>query len=159
VLAELGVTASVQPLFDRWWGGPGGLYEQRLGDRHRGMNPFAAMHAAGVTLALGSDSPVTPVAPWQAVRAAGHHHDPAQRLPAQAALDAHARGGWAAARLEGGTLEPGAPADLAVWDVTTLERALDPEADVPRCLLTLVGGRIAHDPDDLAQRDRGGSRA
>ncbi len=161
VLAELGVTASVQPLFDGWWGGAGGLYDQRLGDRHRGMNPFATMRAAGVTLAFGSDSPVTPVAPWRAVRAAVHHHDHEQRLPAAAALEAHTRGGWSAARAEGGTLEAGAPADLAVWDVANLAEALDATAEVPRCLLTVVAGHVAHgDPDDLlADRTPGGGRA
>jgi predicted amidohydrolase YtcJ len=150
VLADLGVAASVQPLFDGWWGGAGRLYDQRLGARHRGMNPFATMHEEGVVLAFGSDSPVTPVAPWLAVRAAVHHTDPQQGVSAATALDAHTKGGWAAARLDGGTLEPGAPADVAVWDVTALDTALDPSADAPRCLLTLVGGRAAHgDPHHL----------
>ena len=159
VLAELGVTASVQPLFDGWWGGAGRLYDQRLGVRHRGMNPFSTLHDAGVTLAFGSDSPVTPVAPWEAVRAAVCHSDPGQRLPTGVALDAHTRGGWAAARLTGGTIEPGAPADVAVWDVSSLEDALDPAADLPRCLLTVVDGRVAHgDPADLRHADPGGSR-
>ena len=157
VLAALGVTASVQPLFDGWWGGAGRLYDQRLSDRHRGMNPFATMHEAGVTLAFGSDSPVTPVSPWAAVRAAVHHSDPAQRLSATAALDAHTRGGWSAARRDGGTLEVGAPADLAVWDVTTVERALDTTAAEPRCVLTVVAGRVAAgDSHDL--RPGGASR-
>ena len=30
-MADLGVTASMQPMFDGLWGGPGGMYEQRLG--------------------------------------------------------------------------------------------------------------------------------
>ncbi len=30
-LARLGVSASMQPMFDGLWGGPGGMYEQRLG--------------------------------------------------------------------------------------------------------------------------------
>src|SRR6185437_13691782 len=43
-LAELGVVASVQPVFDAWWGGPSGMYVERLGaERARGMNPFAAL--------------------------------------------------------------------------------------------------------------------
>lgn len=63
VLVDLGVHASVQPVFDAWWGGTQGLYAQRLGtDRARGMNRFATMASAGVPLALGSDSPVTPFA-------------------------------------------------------------------------------------------------
>ena len=148
VLARLGVSASVQPLFDDWWGGPGRLYHQRLGDRHRGMNPFATLHAAGVTTAFGSDSPVTPIAPWQAVRAAVRHSDPEQSLSAAAALEAHTRGGWSAARLDGGTVEDGAPADLAVWDVADLDRAIDPAAVLPRCLLTVVAGAVAHDALD-----------
>ena len=155
VLAELGVTASVQPLFDGWWGGEGRLYDQRLGSRHRGMNPFATMHRAGVTLAFGSDSPVTPVAPWAAVRAAVGHSDPGQSLSAAAALTAHTGGGWAAARADGGTVEAGAPADLAVWDVADLDPALDPHRDLPTCLLTVVAGRPAHgDPHELR---RGGT--
>jgi predicted amidohydrolase YtcJ len=157
VLADLGVVASVQPLFDGWWGGAGRLYDQRLGGRHRGMNPFATMHDAGVTMAFGSDSPVTPVGPWPALRAAAGHSDPHQSLPAGVALDAHTRGGWAAARLDGGTIEAGAPGDVAVWDVTTLETALDPECAVPRCLLTVVGGRVAHDDPDHPLH--GGARA
>ena len=39
-LADLSVTASVQPAFDAAWGTPGELYEQRLGpERSRLMNP------------------------------------------------------------------------------------------------------------------------
>ena len=32
-LARLGVVASVQPAFDALWGGPDGMYAERLGDR------------------------------------------------------------------------------------------------------------------------------
>ncbi|MGL5927873.1 MAG: amidohydrolase, partial [Dermatophilaceae bacterium] len=68
-MARLGIRASVQPVFDAWWGGPGGMYEARLGpERVAGSNPFAAMVSAGVSLAFGSDSPVTPFDPWAAVR-------------------------------------------------------------------------------------------
>lgn len=59
--AELGLTASVQPAFDALWGGDEGMYAQRLGvERARTLNPFAALLRAGVPLAFGSDSPVTP---------------------------------------------------------------------------------------------------
>src|SRR5690606_26933141 len=62
-LASVGAVASVQPVFDELWGGDG-LYARRLGaDRAAGMNPFAALAAAGVPLALGSDAPVTPLDP------------------------------------------------------------------------------------------------
>ena len=86
--AEVGLTASVQPAFDATWGGPDGMYAQRLGgDRAARLNPLAALAAAGVPLALGSDSPVTPVGPWAAVRAASR---PAvRRARAQPAGRAH----------------------------------------------------------------------
>ena len=116
-LAELGVVASVQPAFDRLWGGEAGMYVERLGaDRARTLNPFAAMAAGGVTLAFGSDSPVTPLDPWGTVRAAAHHRTPGQSLTVAAAFAAHTVGGWRAARVDdGGVLPVGAPATFAVW--------------------------------------------
>jgi predicted amidohydrolase YtcJ len=150
VLAELGVTASVQPMFDGLWGRPDGLYETRLGERAAAMNPFGSLLRAGVPLAFGSDTPVTPFDPWAAVRAAVWHHDPDQRLSVGAALDAHTSSGWRAARRDdGGVIAVGAPASLAVWDVACEAEAdlpdLRPELDLPRCALTMVRGRVAFD--------------
>ena len=177
-LAGLGVTASVQPVFDAWWGGTDGLYENRLGSRSRGMNPYATMLRAGMTVAFGSDSPVTPMDPWHAVRAAVHHHDERQRVDVRAAIEAHTAGGWAAAsatpqhrasaastsperRLDGGgVIEVGAPAYVAVWDAggdtaggdtagdIDLAELVAPGRELPRCVMTIVAGRAAHDPYD-----------
>ncbi len=167
-LAEYGVTASVQPSFDARWGGPDGMYATRLGaDRAAGMNAYAALAAAGVALALGSDAPVTPLDPWGGVRAAVRHRTAGSGLSARAAFSAHTRGGWRAARRDGeGELVPGAPATFAVWQVegellvqTPDERvagwSTDPRAGVaglpdldgpdPRCLRTVVRGRTAYD--------------
>ena len=36
VIARLAVTASVQPMFDALWGGPDGMYAERLGERWNG---------------------------------------------------------------------------------------------------------------------------
>ena len=94
------------------------MYEARLGrERVPGTNPFAAFAAAGVRLALGSDSPVTPFDPWAALRGAVEHHDPDQRLDVATALLAHTEGGHAAAREDGGgVLRVGGRATFAVWD-------------------------------------------
>ena len=47
--AMLGLAASVQPAFDRTWGGPGGLYERRLGhERASTMNPFRTLVERGI---------------------------------------------------------------------------------------------------------------
>ncbi len=61
--ARLGAVASVQPAFDAAWGGLGRMYEARLGAaRAEGLNPLAALAATGLTVAFGSDSPVTAIA-------------------------------------------------------------------------------------------------
>jgi predicted amidohydrolase YtcJ len=171
-LGRLGVTASMQPLFDGYWGGPDSLYAQRLGaERARPMNAFASMNRAGVPLAFGSDTPVTPFAPWASVRAAAWHHTETERITVRAAFNAHTRGGWRAARRdEGGVIAPGAPASIAVWDVpgdlvvqtpdarvaawSTDPRAgvpqlpdLHPDVDLPTCVLTLVQGEIAFEEE------------
>ena len=122
-LAKYSVTVSAQPAFDAAWGGPGRLYEQRLGSRSRGMNPFASFYSAGVPICFGSDTPVTPLRPWSSVRACLEHHDAGQRISARAAFLGHTRAGWRAARYENpmaGQLVPGAPATFAVWEVDEL---------------------------------------
>ncbi|MFD7277992.1 amidohydrolase [Streptomyces sp. NPDC059862] len=163
--AELGLTASVQPAFDALWGGDEGMYAQRLGvERARTLNPFAALLRAGVPLALGSDSPVTPLDPWGTVRAAAFHRTPEHRVSVRAAFTAHTRGGWrATGRDDAGVLVPGTPADYAVWRTGELvvqapdDRVarwstdprsgtpglpdLTPGSDLPVCLRTVVGGR------------------
>ena len=145
-LAELGVVASVQPLFDAYWGGPDGMYATRLGwARARGMNPFADLATAGVVLALGSDAPVTPVDPWAAVRAALEHRTSASALTAAHTLAAHTVGGYRAAGDRSplaGRLLPGGPASYAIWDGAG---PLDGAAGNPRCLRTVHRGAVLHD--------------
>ncbi|MFE7659542.1 amidohydrolase [Streptomyces celluloflavus] len=163
--ADLALTASVQPAFDAAWGGASGMYAARLGtDRARTLNPYAALLKAGVPLALGSDSPVTPLDPWGTLRAAVFHRTRAHGISARAAFTAHTRGGWrAVGRDDAGVLVPGAPADYAVWRTGDLvvqapdERVerwstdprsgtpglpdLTPGNDLPVCLSTVVAGR------------------
>ncbi|MBA6436306.1 amidohydrolase [Streptomyces sp. GMR22] len=166
--ADLGLTASVQPAFDRLWGGEDGMYAQRLGpERARTLNPYAALLRAGVPLALGSDSPVTPLDPWGTVRAAAFHRTPEHRISVRAAFTAHTRGGWRAiGRDDAGVLAPGAPADYAIWrtgelivqvpDTRVAGWSTDPRSgtpglpdltpggQLPVCVRTVVGGRTVH---------------
>lgn len=170
-LVPLGIRLSMQPAFEHAWGGPNGMYAHRLGpQRAAGLNPFAALAAAGVPVAFGSDSPVTALDPWLAVGAAMGHSSPEQRISARAAFRAHTRGGWRLAGLEhtgAGQLRVGAPAHLAVWRAehlvvqgagsgtsswstdarsgTPLLPDLGPQAEPPRCLLTLRAGVVLHD--------------
>ncbi|WP_218130811.1 amidohydrolase [Lentzea albidocapillata] len=168
-LAGWGVVASVQPLFDAEWGGPTGMYAQRLGDeRGVGLNPFSRLAAAGVVLAFGSDTPVTAIDPWAAVRAAVHHKTDGHGVSPRAAFTAHTRGGWRAAGVNDGltgTLQPGAPATYAVWETGDLVVAgsdarvqrwsTDPRSGVPGlpdltgpapvCVRTVLNGRTIYE--------------
>lgn len=148
-MARLGVIASVQPAFDAWWGGSGGMYAERLGrSRAAGMNPFGSLERGGVPLALGSDTPVTPFDPWGGIVAAMGHHQPGQRLGLSSALDAHTSGGHRAAREDhDGSIEVGADATFAAFatdltgDGAPVLRSGDP---APRCLLTVRAGVVLY---------------
>ena len=185
--AATGTVACVQPLFDEAWGGPDGMYARRLGpDRALPMNPLAALAVAGVGLALSSDAPVTPAAPWRAVQAAVHHRTPGSGLSPRSAFTAHTRGGHrAAGRMDRGigTIAVGAPAHLAFYAAGELVRPqanekvarwstdprsripqlpdLTPGVTLPTALATMVDGRVAFHTgllDALATRLRAGGR-
>lgn len=169
-LAGWGVAASMQPLFDAAWGGPDGMYAERLGaERAAGLNPFAALASEGVLLAFGSDAPVTPLDPWASVRAAAYHRTPGSGLSPRAAFTAHTRAGHRAAGVNDGvtgSLVPGAPAHYAIWDADDLVVAtpdsrvqrwstdpragvpplprLEPDAPLPRCLRTVRAGEVVY---------------
>jgi predicted amidohydrolase YtcJ len=162
MMADLGLVASMQPLFDELWGGPDQMYAERLGGRWRGMNPIGALHRAGVTVALGSDAPVTEPRPWAAIRAACRHHEEDQRVDAQTAFAMHTAGGWrAAGNDDAGTITEGAAAHLAAWDVAgdvvgdvagdtggnSSAAVLPGPEDEPRLRLLVVAGRTVTGAD------------
>jgi predicted amidohydrolase YtcJ len=142
-MRDLGMVASVQPAFDAAWGGDSGMYAERLGARRAlATNPFAAFAGAGVTLALGSDAPVTPLDPWGGVHAAVDHRTRGSGLRPFDAFDAATHGGWYAARAEhpAGPLAPGAPADLVLWATDQTLSAVLTARDRPTCRQLLVDG-------------------
>ncbi len=145
-MAELGVRASVQPAHliddrdatERLWPG-------------RGERCFALrwMLDAGVTLAFGSDAPVSPLDPWLEIAAAVHRSDgqrepwhPEQALTAREALAA-STDGW-------GTVAVGHPADLVLLDADPLAGASDPahaaelRGFAERVVAVWVAGELAH---------------
>ncbi|KHJ71498.1 MULTISPECIES: amidohydrolase [Rhodococcus] len=124
VLSRYGVIASMQPSFDALWGGADGMYAQRLGaDRAAALNAFAPLAATGLALAFGSDAPVTAPRPWPMLRAAVHHRTEGSGISPRAAFAAATRGAWRAGGVRdglAGTLDPGAPASYAIWEVGEL---------------------------------------
>ncbi|GAB2757368.1 amidohydrolase [Nocardioides salsibiostraticola] len=148
IFTRCGVTASVQPMFDALWGGPDGMYAERLGERWRVTNPLARFDER--LISFGSDSPVTSLNPWAAVRAAVHHHVPEFSMPLESAFRAHTSGGWAAAGSEDRhDLSVGAVAHLAVWDVPgglgeSSLPDLTPGVPLPVLRRLLSSGRTIH---------------
>lgn len=135
--ARLGVVASVQPehamddrdVIDRYWAGRAGR-----------TFPLARLHAAGATLTLGSDAPVSPLDPWEAVSAAvdrtrGDREPwrPQDGLPADVALASSVRSRVAV----------GQPADLVLLDADPLTARGGALRRMP-VAGTLVAGRWTH---------------
>jgi predicted amidohydrolase YtcJ len=165
IMARLGIAASMQPVFDELWAGSDGMYETRLGDRWTSMNNFAELSRKGVLMSFGSDSPVTPLDPWRAIRAATNPHNPSHAISSRAAFAAHTRSSWRAInRSDIGEIQVGMKANLALWDVPGLEirtpdhvvrnwstdpRSATPELPIldgllPRCLMTFREGTIIY---------------
>jgi predicted amidohydrolase YtcJ len=139
--AMLGLAASVQPAFDREWGGPGGLYERALGPgRAAAMNPFRTMLERGLEVGAGSDSPITPLDPMRSIAACERHHEPGQRLTRLEAIRLHTTGGARLGHQEDkkGALAPGMHADFAAFDADPFEA---PSVEDLRPVLTVSLGR------------------
>jgi hypothetical protein len=118
------------------------------------------MHSGGVSLAFGSDSPVTPLDPWGTVRAAARHHNPAHRVSVRAGFAAHTRAGWrAVGQDQHGVLTLAAPATFAVWHTPAgvagalpVLLAEDPDqrgpqdpTPLPSCRRTVLRGRTIYE--------------
>jgi predicted amidohydrolase YtcJ len=131
--AALGITASVQPehamddrdVAERYWSG-----------RTERTFPFRDLIDAGVTLALGSDAPVSPLDPWVAIAAAvGRSRGgrepwhPEQRITAAEAL---------AASVEG-PVRVGGPADLVITELDPLAVSPDELRRMPVAATVLAG--------------------
>jgi predicted amidohydrolase YtcJ len=143
---QLGLRISVQPAFDRLWGGDSGLYAHRIGvARARTMNRFASMLRAGLELGAGSDSTVTPLDPFLQMASLRTHHDDGEAIDGERALWLHTVGAHGLAPPTGlrrGLLDPGlpSPADLAWLDRDPVSSAPD-ELLATEILGTWIGGR------------------
>lgn len=116
--ADLGVVVSMQPSFEHFWGGPSGMYASRLGERWRRTNRLRTILDAGLVIAGGSDTNVTPAIPLLGIHAAVNHPNDEERVTVEEALrmmtlDA-AYSGFNERRH--GSLSPGKDASFVVLD-------------------------------------------
>lgn len=139
---RLGVIASVQPdhaVVDR------DVADRHWPDRTERAFPYRDLLAAGATLRLGSDAPVSPLDPWLTIAAAVHRSaddrpswHPEQELDIAAALDA-STGGRARP-------EPGDVADLVITDLDPLTASSDQLRAMP-VHATMIAGRSTWSSD------------
>ncbi len=156
-MRELGVVVSTQPQFIRL-GGDG--YADLFGEeRARRAIVTREWLDAGVTVALGSDSPSTPWYTPQVtlfgavtrVTFSNQRFEPDQALTIQEALRAHTMGSAYAAHEEDvkGSVEEGKMADLAVWGEDPYTAPVQRLWQIP-VEMTLVGGEIVHQSGDTS---------
>jgi predicted amidohydrolase YtcJ len=158
--AALGVAASVQPVHcitdidqaERGWG-----------TRRDRAYPWKTLLDEGALVAFGSDAPIEPPDVIAALHAAvcrsrsdgtpAGGWTPAERISLDQALAAFTE---APARLAGtwprlGRLEPGARADLVIWD-RDLHAAAPEALHSMRAAVTLIDGQVVHEARDAALR-------
>lgn len=132
-MARLGVAASMQP---HHLALAPDAHRANLGPaRESRVQPLRELADAGVGIVLGSDAPVVPLSPWQAVADAVAPPHAAQRLTLCEALLASTNG------VSG--LQPGSPADVCVLEANPFGCSVD-ELAALRSSLTLVAGRVTH---------------
>ncbi|NIM20728.1 MAG: amidohydrolase family protein [Candidatus Latescibacteria bacterium] len=142
LLRRAPVYAVMQPNFIRNWGGPGGLYEERLGrERAKLCNRFRSFLEAGVRYCFSSDG--MPPGPLYGMKGATHHPTPEERIPPGEALlrytvaaRAFQNGRWGQ-----GVFEEGSRADVVVLSGNPLET----DTDAVSVLKTYVGGECVYD--------------
>lgn len=157
-VSKLGITVSMQPAFEYLWGGAGRMYESRLGpDWRKKTNPFRSILDAGIRVAFGSDSDITPLDPLLGMRAACNHPTPEQSVKPIEALRAYTLDSALLSRREDevGILEPGFRSDITVLAQSPLEIPSSQIADLP-VLMTMVGGEIMWMADSV--KDKSGEQ-
>lgn len=151
-LAPLGIVASMQPVHPP---GSAGLPLEPtttiMGrDRWPTAFPWRMIRDRGVTLAFGTDWPVSPLSPLYAIHCALTRQPwapgmPDQRLTLEECLLAYTTAGACAdfAESQRGALTPGFDADLVL--VGGRLEGLADSPDAARITLTVCGGRITHE--------------
>lgn len=115
---ELGLIFSVQPAYEYLWGGPGKMYQRRIGDRCLRSNPYREMLDAGLTVCGGSDSDITEPRPLLGIHASVNRMVPQHNISVEEAIKLYTKDGAYALFEEKrkGALAPGYLADIVVLD-------------------------------------------
>ncbi|MBN2897726.1 MAG: amidohydrolase [Clostridia bacterium] len=115
---ELNIIFSMQPTYELYWGGPGKMYESRLGDYYVNTNPFRAILDHGVLICGGSDCDITEPRPFLGIHGAVNHPVEKHRVSLYEALKMFTYNGAYAIFKEDekGSLVAGKLADILILD-------------------------------------------
>ncbi|MDO5433900.1 amidohydrolase [Eubacterium sp.] len=144
--AQLGVVISTQPSFTYLRGGPGSVYNLRLGDdRERRGYPLSAFVKAGIPVGGGSDSGVTPMDPVLGLHAAVNQSYSENSVDIQSALRMFTLDAAYCAFEEHqkGSITPGKLGDLTVLSGDPYTTASDKLKDLEVCM-TIKNGKIVY---------------
>ena len=156
-LAELGITASLQPahILDDM-----DTADAYLGERASAAYRLRALHESGALLAFGSDAPVAEINPFYGIHGAVYRQrpermaepawQPQELLDLETTLKAYTIGAARAAGWDrlSGSLQPGKKADLCVLDRDLFEivqgEVSGHEIAATQVLMTVFDGEIVH---------------
>lgn len=142
---ELGLIYSMQPSYEGKWGGPGKMYEDRIGEEYKKTNPFREILDAGVVICGGTDSDLTDINYIKAIHDAVNHPVSSHSVGVEEAARMFTAAGAYAIFEEGrkGYLKEGYIADIAVLDRDITAVAKD-RIEQARVRLTVKSGRIVY---------------
>ncbi|WP_206458799.1 amidohydrolase [Anaerovorax sp. IOR16] len=140
---ELGILFSMQPTYELYWGGPGKMYEQRLGENYIRTNPFDKIIQNGVVICGGSDSDITEPRPLLGIHAAVNHPVESHRVSIYEALKMFTCNGAYGIFQENdrGTLGVGKLADIVILDDDIFSVPTD-QIDKIKVCVTIKSGEI-----------------
>jgi predicted amidohydrolase YtcJ len=144
--ADLGVLVSTQPTFPYLRGGPGSVYETRIGkERVARAYPLRELLDAGLLVAGGSDSNVLPADVMLGIHAAANHPNESQRISAEEALRLYTENAARSEFEEGerGTLAPGKSGDMIIVGEDPCTVPPGRIKDI-KIITTVVEGRVAY---------------
>jgi hypothetical protein len=123
-MAKYGITAVMQPMFDKLWAGENGLYEKVLGkERTKQTNRFRSILNSKILLTGSSDWYVTDLNPFEALNAARNMHNPNESVSPFEALQMYTSN---AAKLSGdetrlGKIKETYQADFVVTNINLID--------------------------------------
>lgn len=115
---KTGLIFSMQPAYEYFYGGRGGMYEERLGERYRETNQYRKIIDEGIIICGGSDSDLTPIDPILGIHSAVNHPVKENRVSVEEAVKFFTINAAYSVREENqkGTIDIGKKADLVVLD-------------------------------------------